>query len=343
MSGARLMVGLAWWSQTAANNATYDTSVNWAEGMAPSSVNDSARAMMASTAKWRDDIAGATVTSGSSTAFTLTTYQAFDSLARMNGQVIAFTPHTTNTAGSPNVTLNVDGLGAKSIQVNPNVELPAGYLVAGSPYVVIYNASNGVFYLQNSFSNPYNIPIGATIDFIGTTAPNSSFVLPYGQAISRTTYSTLFAMVSTTYGAGDGSTTFNIPDLRGRVVAGKDDMGGSAASRLSGSFITGPTTLGGTGGSESRSLVTSNLPPYTPAGTIGGSISSSPYSIQIGNGTSHGSLATGGDASYPKTNEATLSFSMSGATFTGTAQGGTSAAFGILQPTIVLNKLLRII
>ncbi|UPK23876.1 tail fiber protein [Bradyrhizobium sp. 195] len=337
------MSGVAWWSQTAAANSNADPSVGWAEGMAPSSVNDSARAEMASVKKWADDIAGATVTGGSSTAYTLSTFQSFDTLARLNGQVIAFTPHTTSTAGSPNITLNVDSLGAKTIQLNPGVDVPAGYLVAGSPYVVIYNAANGVFYLQNSFANPYLIPIGATIDFIGSTSPNSSFVLPYGQAISRSTYSTLFSLISTTYGSGDGSSTFNIPDLRGRVVAGKDDMGGSAASRLSGSFITGPTTLGGTGGSESRQLATSNLPPYTPAGSIGGSISSNPYSIQIGNGTSHGSLATGADSSYPKTNEAALSFSMSGATFTGTAQGGTSAAFGILQPTMVLNKLLRII
>jgi microcystin-dependent protein len=43
--------------------------------------------------------------------------------------------------------------------------------------------------------------------------------------VSRVTYGTLFAAVGTTYGAGDGSTTFNVPDLRGRAVAGKNDMG----------------------------------------------------------------------------------------------------------------------
>ena len=47
------------WSQTAENNATADSSINWQEGQAPSSVNDSGRAMMASIAKHRDDIAGA--------------------------------------------------------------------------------------------------------------------------------------------------------------------------------------------------------------------------------------------------------------------------------------------
>lgn len=54
----------------------------------------------------------------------------------------------------------------------------------------------------------------------------------FGQAVSRTTYAALFAAIGTAYGAGDGSTTFNVPDMRGRVAAGKDDMGGTAAGRL---------------------------------------------------------------------------------------------------------------
>src|SRR4051794_10034080 len=202
------------WSQTASADASADSTINWAEGQSPSSVNDSARAMMAATAKYRDDISGAIVTGGTATAYTVTSYQVFNSFANIDGKVIAFTPHVTNTAGSPNVTLNVDGLGAKSLQVNPNVELPAGFLVSGSPYVALYSASNGVFYLQNSFGNPYTIPIGGSLDFWGSTAPNSSFALMYGQAISRTTYSALFSLMSTTYGTGDGSTTFNIPDVR---------------------------------------------------------------------------------------------------------------------------------
>ena len=51
---------------------------------------------MAATAKYRDDIAGATVTAGTSTAYTLSTFSIFDTLAHMNGQVVAFTPHATN-------------------------------------------------------------------------------------------------------------------------------------------------------------------------------------------------------------------------------------------------------
>ena len=92
------------WSQTAASNATADPSINWQEGQAPSSVNNSARAMMASVAKHRDDIAGAIVTGGTATAYTVSSYEAFDTLTRLGGQIIAFTPHVTNGA---TVTLNV--------------------------------------------------------------------------------------------------------------------------------------------------------------------------------------------------------------------------------------------
>ena len=74
------------WSRTAAADATADASINWQEGQSPSSVNDSARAMMAATAKYRDDVAGAIVTGGTSTAYTVLSYQAFDTLAHLNGQ-----------------------------------------------------------------------------------------------------------------------------------------------------------------------------------------------------------------------------------------------------------------
>jgi microcystin-dependent protein len=82
-------------------------------------------------------------------------------------------------------------------------------------------------------------------------------VLGYGQELSRTTYPGLDAVFGTTFGAytngsgAVGTTHFRVPDLRGRVLAGKDDMGGSAASRLTNAVcgITA-TTLGAAGGSQ---------------------------------------------------------------------------------------------
>ena len=254
------------WSRTASSNATADGSINWAEGQAPSTVNDSARAMMAAAAKYRDDVSGAIVTTGGFTAFAVASYQAFDTLAHLDGAMIAFTPHVTNAAGP--VTLNVDGLGAKPLRLSPSgVELPAGTLVQGTPYVATYYNATAEWILQGLAGNPYNIPLGGMIEFTGTTAPNGSFVLPSGQAISRTTYATYFAMVGTTYGAGDGSTTFNVIDKRGRVSAGRDDMGGSAASRI-GSVSTDSgtisgATLGSSGGSSTHVLTTGEMPSHT--------------------------------------------------------------------------------
>jgi microcystin-dependent protein len=69
------------------------------------------------------------------------------------------------------------------------------------------------------------IPTGTLTAFAGATAP-SGWLVCDGSAISRSTYSDLFTVVGTTYGAGDGSTTFNLPDLRGRVVVGYAASGG---------------------------------------------------------------------------------------------------------------------
>jgi microcystin-dependent protein len=324
-----MATGLYNWSQTPGSNAT--ATYNFAEGMAPSAVNDGVRGLMADVAKYRDDIAGAITTGGTSTAYTVTSYSVFTTLALMANQVIAFTPHATNGA---TVTLNVDGLGAKPLRTSPGVELLAGMLIAGTPYVALYNNSSAVFYLQNSFGNPYNIPLGGALPYFGTTAPNSSFVFPYGQAISRTTYSTLFTLFSTTYGVGDGSTTFNIPDIRGRVIAGKDDMGGSSANRLTDADdgLNGDT-LGDTGGGETQALVTANQPAYTPTGTV--PVTNGTLLVKTGGavvGTVVGSDMIWGTSIVNVT-----------AAFEGVAQGGTSTAFGIVQPTIIGNYILRII
>lgn len=63
------------------------------------------------------------------------------------------------------------------------------------------------------------MPTGVVVPYAGKTAP-SGWLLCQGQAVSRSTYSALFAVIGTTFGSGDGSTTFNLPDLRGRVAVG---------------------------------------------------------------------------------------------------------------------------
>ena len=255
------------WSRTAATNATSDATINWQEGQAPSTINDSARAVMAGLASWRDDIAGAITTGGTSTNYTLTSFQGFTTLAGMNGQMIGFTPHATNGA---TVTLNVDGLGAKPVRQAPSTEILAGVLVAGTPYVATYYNATGEWILRNFYGNPYNTPLGAMLPYTADTAPNSAFILPFGQTLSRSTYASYFSLVSTRFGAGDGSSTFTAPDMRGRIIAGYDVMGGSAAGRLTsaGGGLDG-TVIGAAGGSQNRTLVSANLPPHAHAGTTG--------------------------------------------------------------------------
>ena len=128
------------WSRTAASNATADGSINWAEGQAPSTVNDSARAMMAAASKYRDDVAGAIATAGTSTAYTLSSFQLFDTLAHMDGAMIAFTPHAGNAGAC---TLNVDALGAKPLRSAPATELLAGWSRAPPtpPHIIMCRAS----------------------------------------------------------------------------------------------------------------------------------------------------------------------------------------------------------
>jgi len=75
--------------------------------------------------------------------------------------------------------------------------------------------------------------IGEVRMFAGpSSAVPAQWYLCYGQAISRSTYASLFAVIGTAWGAGDGSTTFNLPDLRGRSLFGQDNMGGVPANRL---------------------------------------------------------------------------------------------------------------
>lgn len=140
-----MTTGLYIWSQTPASNGNIDTAINFQEGQAPSTLNDSARAVMAGIAKYRDDVAGSLLTGGTSTAYTLTSNEGFDTLAHMSGQTLNVRFNATNGA-TP--TLNVDGLGAKPIQVNASTAVGTGVIGANSVWQLTYDNSIPAFIMQ---------------------------------------------------------------------------------------------------------------------------------------------------------------------------------------------------
>jgi microcystin-dependent protein len=163
-------------------------------------------------------------------------------------------------------------------------------------------------------------PTGCVFPFAGSTAP-TSFLLCFGQAVSRTTYADLFATVGTTYGAGDGSTTFNLPDLRGRVPAGLDNMGGTAAGRLTSTVLTASNTLGATGGTQTHTLTEAQMPSHR-------------HDIQRSNSAAT-SVAADASALYRIAQD-------TGASMTNTQGTGGSSAHLNTQPTVVLNYIIKI-
>lgn len=362
------------WSKTAAADATADATINWAEGQAPSSVNDSARAMMAAIAKYRDDNGPNLQTGGTATAYTLTSNQVFASAALMAGQEIAFFVHVSNSA---NPTLTVDGIGPFPIVVDAlAAPIPFGAMQAGSVQTVVFSNTASQFRLKGYYLLPFNVPVGGSMLYWGTTVPNGHFAFLNGAAISRSVYSVLFGIIGTTYGVGDGSTTFNLPDLSGRVPAGRE----SSASRLTATYFGGDSTaLGATGGLESHTLTTAQLAVTVPAGTISqitpagtvsqitpaGSVSgsSSGSDTILVNGNAAQNLQ-GGTTGFGWSNSPTVkaiasalgwSGSFSGTpvtpTFSGTPTTPTfsGSSFGSgsphknVQPTIICNYIMRII
>lgn len=334
-----MATGVKSWSKTAANNSTADSAAPWPEGMLPGQVNDSSRGGMASVAKWRDDISGVIVTSGTASAYTVASNQNFSALTELDGMVVAFTPHATNDAAP---TLSVDGLAAKPLRAAHGADLQSNVLLAGTPYVALYSNGNNEFVLQGMTANPYGIPLAGGLDYWADVSPGSAYAFPTGQAISRTAYAALFALIGTKYGSGDGTTTFNLPDKTERVSV----MKAAAASRLTPTYFGGDSTqLGAVGGGQSATLVTANLPPYTPSGSItNGALhtttSSGGYPL-VNNSSPAGNVQSGANNIYQ--NNGALVITQDPSTFTGTPQGGTSTPFSKVQPTIVCNYIMRII
>jgi microcystin-dependent protein len=257
-------------------------------GFRHTNLGDAAALTQALTAKQHINNAGQYCTvSGTANVITLTT--GFSTSAYTAGQTFSFIVGSTNTGS---VTVNVDSLGAKSLvrADGSNTALEPGDLGAGALVEIQYDGTR--FQLRGPSTTATSADVLARIVKAGSIVAWPHSTVPagwlecYGQAISRTTYAELYAAIGTTYGVGDGSTTFNLPDMRGRSIFGEDDMGGSSADRIttSGAGFNGDT-LGATGGAETVTLARANLPNETVSST-GTTSSQSHFHYEFANQTS---------------------------------------------------------
>lgn len=354
IGGAPALASIWSWSTTAGNNATADPSINWSEGMSPSSVNDSARAMMASLAAWRNDISTKNTTAGTSTAYTLTTSEGVDTTPA-TGQMLAFIAHATNGA-SP--TLQADGGTSYTILLNGSA-LGAGTLVAGTPYRVGFNGTNWI--LEGGLGNPYNVSLGQLMYSTISSPPNSNFIVPAGQCISTTTYATYWVALGSPASGACAGGQFAVIDHRGRVPAGLDNIGGSAANRLTSASTgcgTAFTTMGVscTNALQGQTLGLTNLPAgITSSGSNSISVTVTPATPVVAvpaagfiNGATPGT--GGGNVPFNGSSTFSLLSSMSGTTSNSiavtsnnTGSGGNSVAHPVVDPNIGLYVYMRVI
>jgi len=134
------------------------------------------------------------------------------------------------------------------------------------------------------------LPVGTIVPFGSSSIP-SGWLECNGAAVSRTTYAALFTAIGTTYGAGNGSTTFNVPDLRGRTSIGQGTGSGLTAR-----------TIGATGGEETHILSTAELPAHTHTLSLYEASPGNPVVTKtgdsVGNIATINSGSTGSDAAH---------------------------------------------
>lgn len=186
------------------------------------------------------------------------------------------------------------------------------------------------------------VPIGEVKTFAGDTAPQG-WLLCFGQAVSRTTYAALFAVIGTRFGGGDGGSTFNLPDLRGRVPVGRDDMGGPAAGRITvgGAGFDG-AAVGAAGGAQTIVLTEAQIAPHFHTGqtTRTGGHTHRYLDANIGGASSGSGITTSNGAARASLN-AQSSFDGDHEHGLTTNPAGGGQAHLNVQPSIIMNFIIR--
>lgn len=178
---------------------------------------------------------------GTANAISLTIASGDEPTAYTDGMKVRFFKNLANTSS---VTINVESIGAKALKNIDGSALTGGELINNQLIEAVYDLDNDYF-VTGTVST--NTTIGGITYFTTGSAP-TGYLYCNGAAVSRSTYSALFAKIGTTFGAGDNSTTFNLPDLRGRVLTGYT----SAETEFD--------AIGETGGAKTHTLSASEMP-----------------------------------------------------------------------------------
>jgi microcystin-dependent protein len=189
---------------------------------------------------------------------------------------------------------------------------------------------NNTYGISGSSANP----VGAITMFAGSTAPTGWFICD-GSTVSRTVYKDLFQVIGTTYGTGDGSTTFTLPNLKGKVPVGYDSADGSFDA------------LGETGGAKTATIAQANLPNIsTGAGTAHTHTQNAHgHRVQFAASAASGSLhiPDGASGTYKDAGqwvENTTATNQNESAHTHSL-GGSGTALSIMNPYITLNYIVK--
>ncbi len=205
-----MAIGVQVWSNSPASNASADTNINWQEGMAPSAVNDSARSMMASVARFRDDNNGTIVTSGTTSAYTAVTSQIETALTA--GFTVSVQFHATNDTAA---TLAVDGLAAKPMQTQAGSNVRVGQFPAGSIQRFTYSTTGTGQWIVDGFNALPTVTSASSSGTVFTTGSFTDSVVSASLGTTGTWFVTASVGAITAVGSGsvgaklhDGTTIF---------------------------------------------------------------------------------------------------------------------------------------
>ncbi len=357
--------GVRTWSKTPASNATADGSINLRDNQAPSVVKTNNRQIMSDIAAWRDDLNGSLTTTGTSTAYAVTTNQDVSAETDVpDGFEFAAIIHV-DCGDSP--TIAIDGHTAKPITYKTGFAPISGMLELGSFQRFRYFSSSGECRMMGVISRDGN-KTGVEQGFYGSSLP-AGYVWANGNTIGNASSNAtgranadtanLFSALWTAFANAElpivdsaGSLTSRggsaasdyaankalpVPDRRDRAAIGKGTMGGtSAAGRVANTSPVSidTSTLGKTGGVDRITLDTTMIPAHTHTGTTDGHHHTYDWG---GNKTA----TNPGNGNQVQINGSTQSTSTATDTFT-TASTGGGGAHNNMIPVIVCNVIIKL-